>query len=71
MCQPPLTCTQVPVLEYRGHVLTESTIINEFLDETYPDVRLMPRSALDRAKAREAIDNAIGCLHATPHHTDR
>ena len=44
------------MLQYRGHVLTESTIINEFLDETYPDVRLMPRSALDRAKAREAID---------------
>ena len=47
---------QVPVLQYRGHVLTESSIINEFLDETFPDVRLMPRSALDRAKAREAID---------------
>jgi glutathione S-transferase len=43
---------QVPVLVHDGAVITESTVINEYLDEVFPQVRLTPGSTLERARMR-------------------
>lgn len=42
----------VPTLLDDGEVVRESTVIIEYLDDAYPDPLLMPRKALDRARAR-------------------
>ena len=36
---------QVPVLVYKGNVLTDSALINEFLEEAFPDPVLAPHDA--------------------------
>ena len=52
---------RVPALVLSGgEVLTQSLAIIEYLDETYPDLPLLPAEALDRAKAR-AIAQLIAC----------
>jgi len=43
---------QVPVLVHDGAVVVESTVINEYLDEVFPDVPLMPRDPVARARTR-------------------
>lgn len=43
---------QVPVLVHDGAVITESTVINEYLDEVFPDVRLIPEDPVLRARMR-------------------
>src|SRR5262249_40353587 len=43
---------QVPVLVHDGKVLTESTVINEYVDETFPDNPLRPPDAYGRAQMR-------------------
>ena len=43
---------QVPVLSDCGLVLYDSTVINEYLDEAYPEPPLMPDSPVDRARCR-------------------
>lgn len=43
---------QVPVLVHDGRVLTESTVINEYVDECFPDVPLRPADAYGRAQMR-------------------
>ncbi|HZD51861.1 MAG TPA: glutathione S-transferase family protein [Woeseiaceae bacterium] len=43
---------QVPVLVHDGAVITESTVINEYLDEVFPEVRLVPRDPVARARMR-------------------
>jgi glutathione S-transferase len=35
-----------------GHVIRESAIIGEYLDEVFPEVPLKPTSAVDRARMR-------------------
>ena len=42
----------VPVLVDNGWTLAESRVINEFLDEAYPQVRLVPREPRERARMR-------------------
>ena len=42
----------VPVLLDAGHVLTESRVINEYLEDAYPQVRLSPAHAYGRARMR-------------------
>jgi glutathione S-transferase len=42
----------VPVLVDDGHVITESTVINEYLDEAYPAAPLRPVDAHGRARMR-------------------
>ncbi len=42
----------VPTLVDGGRVFLESTLINEYLDEAYPERPLMPESAADRHAAR-------------------
>ena len=43
----------VPVLVHEGNVLTESMVINEYLDEVFPQVPLRPADALGRARVHE------------------
>ena len=43
---------QVPVLIHDGNVITESTVINEYLDEVFPEVRLVPADPVLRARMR-------------------
>jgi len=47
---------KVPVLEDDGAVIYESAIIDEYLDEKYPAVRLMPTDLAERARARIWVD---------------
>ena len=42
----------VPTLVHDGHVVVESTLIGEYLDEVFPDPPLKPASALDRVAMR-------------------
>ncbi len=42
----------VPVLVDGGQVLTESRIINEYLEDAYPQPRLCPQGAYARARMR-------------------
>jgi len=48
--------SKVPVLKCGDQVLYESVIINEFLDETFPEPALMPSDPFLRAQARVWID---------------
>lgn len=47
---------KVPVLTEDGTVLYESLIINEYLEEKYPNPPLMPKDPAKRAKARILVD---------------
>ncbi|MDJ0926771.1 MAG: glutathione S-transferase family protein [Gammaproteobacteria bacterium] len=47
---------KVPLLRDQGGTIYESAIINEYLDETYPEPPLMPATKLARAQARIWID---------------
>jgi glutathione S-transferase len=43
---------QVPVLIHDGAVINESTVINEYLEDVFPDVRLRPADPVARARMR-------------------
>ncbi len=43
---------QVPVLVHDGNVITESTVINEYLDDVFPEIPLRPADPVCRAKMR-------------------
>ena len=43
----------VPVLKDAGHVIVESRIINEYLEDAYPAVPLAPRDPFARARMRQ------------------
>jgi glutathione S-transferase len=52
----------VPTLVHNGHVLTESRIISEYLEDAFPSPRLMPATALERHRARlwsKQIDDSL------------
>ena len=52
----------VPVLVHDGHTITESTVICEYLEDTFPDEPLYPQTALERARARlwtKAVDEEL------------
>jgi len=46
---------KVPVLEHEGWVLPESAVINEYLEEAYPEPALLPADPTERAHARLLI----------------
>jgi maleylpyruvate isomerase len=50
----------VPALEVDGRLLTQSLAIIEWLDETRPEPRLLPRDPLDRAHVR-ALALSVAC----------
>ncbi len=43
---------KVPVLLDEGAVIYESTVVNEYLEDRFPDPALMPRDPLGRAEVR-------------------
>jgi glutathione S-transferase len=47
---------KVPVLRHDGKVIYESAIINQYLDEVFPEPPLMPADAWGRAQARIWMD---------------
>jgi glutathione S-transferase len=49
---------KVPALEHDGARIVESAVINEYLDEVFPEPRLLPREPAKRALARVWIDFA-------------
>ncbi|MBW4691970.1 MAG: glutathione S-transferase family protein [Lyngbya sp. HA4199-MV5] len=56
---------KVPVLKHGEHRVWESTIINEYLDETFPERPLLPKEPIQRAQARIWINFADTRLFAT------
>ncbi|MDR7194168.1 maleylacetoacetate isomerase [Luteimonas terrae] len=50
----------VPTLQHGDAVLTQSLAIIEYLDETFPDVPLLPGDALSRQRAR-ALAQLVAC----------
>jgi glutathione S-transferase len=52
----------VPTLVHDGHVIVESTVIAEYLDETFPEPPLKPAAPLARAQMRvwtKAVDELM------------
>jgi glutathione S-transferase len=52
----------VPVLVADGIVITESTVIGEYLEDAFPDPPLFPRSPVERARVRlwtKAVDEEL------------
>ena len=52
----------VPTLVVDGQPVIESTLICEYLDETYPEPSLMPRDAISRSRMRlwsKAVDEGL------------
>lgn len=47
---------RVPVLVHRGRKIFESAIINEYLDEVFPTVAMMPDDPAQRAQVRFWVD---------------
>lgn len=43
---------QVPVLDYNGKIIYDSAVINEFLEETFPERSLLPTDLVARANVR-------------------
>ena len=43
---------KVPVVVVEGKSIYESAVIGEYLDEVYPEVRLMPKDPYERAQVR-------------------
>lgn len=43
---------QVPVLDHDGTIITHTTVINEYLEDVFPQVPLRPRDAVGAARMR-------------------
>jgi len=54
---------KVPVLNDNGKILFESCIINEYLDEQYPNPPLMPKDPHLRGRGRVLVDYGLNYLH--------
>jgi len=43
---------QVPVLDHSGTIITHTTVINEYLEDVFPEIPLMPRDPAGKARVR-------------------
>ena len=43
---------QVPVLDHDGNIITHTTVINEYLEDVFPEIPLRPRDPLGAARMR-------------------
>jgi len=43
---------QVPVLEHDGHIITHTSVINEYLEDVFPETPLRPRDPVGAARMR-------------------
>lgn len=43
---------QVPVLDHNGTIITHTTVINEYLEDVFPEVPLRPLDAVGKARMR-------------------
>ncbi|NQV83370.1 MAG: glutathione S-transferase family protein [Rhodospirillales bacterium] len=46
----------VPILKYGDEIVWESNIINEFLEDAFPDIPLLPLNPVERSHARILIE---------------
>lgn len=53
----------VPTLVHDGHVIIESSVINEYLDESFPEPALVPAAPADRARMRAWVKYGDDVLH--------
>jgi glutathione S-transferase len=54
---------KIPVIDDDGQLLFESCIINEYLDEKFPNPPLQPKDPYLRARGRILIDYFLNFLH--------
>src|SRR4029078_840118 len=43
---------RVPVLDHDGHIITHTTVINEYLEDVFPEIPLRPRDPVGAARMR-------------------
>jgi glutathione S-transferase len=53
----------VPTLVHDGKVVRESSIINEYLEERFPEISLRPKEPIDRARMRLLIKTIDDDVH--------
>ena len=54
---------KIPVIDDNGKTLFESCIINEYLDENYPNPPLLPKDPYLRGRGRILVDYALNYTH--------
>ncbi len=54
---------KVPVLVHNSRAIYESTVINEFLEEFYPEPALLPVNMYDKASARILVEYSERSFH--------